>query len=77
MSLYLYIYIYLFSQVDLSANGRLMMKNFLHGICGFPGDFSIKNREAKCIDYIRERVGENKVLVIIRSKVLFNICQKF
>ena len=47
-----------------------MMKNFLHGICGFPGDFTIKNREAKCIDYIRERVGENKVLV---EKLLFHI----
>ena len=40
------------------------MKNFLHGICGFPGDFTIQNRQAKCIEYIKERVGEQKVLVI-------------
>ena len=40
------------------------MKNFLHGICGFPGDFTIQNRQAKCIEYIKERVGDQKVLVI-------------
>jgi len=40
------------------------MKNFLHGICGLPGDFTIQNRQAKCIEYIKERVGEQKVLVI-------------
>ena len=39
------------------------MKNFLHGICGFPGDFTIQNRQAKCIEYIKERVGDQKVLV--------------
>ena len=41
------------------------MKNFLYGICGFSGEFTIKNREAKCIDHIKERVGDNKVLVRI------------
>ena len=40
------------------------MKNFLHGVCGFPGDFTIQNRQAKCIEYIKEHVGDQKVLVI-------------
>ena len=30
----------------------------------FPGDFTIQNRQAKCIEYIKERVGDQKVLVI-------------
>jgi hypothetical protein len=40
-----------------------MIKNFLYGICGFAGEFTIKNREAKCLEYIKEKVGDHKVLV--------------
>ena len=54
-------------QVDLTTNGKLIMKNYLYGICGFSGEFTIKDRETKCIDHNKERVGDHKVLVIIFS----------
>ena len=55
-----------------------MMKNFLYGICGFPGDFTIKNREEKCVEHIKERVGDQKVLVMCFKfiKMLLSGCPR-
>ena len=52
-------------QVDLTTNGKDMMKNFLFDVCGMSGTFTIKNREEKCKEEIVKKVGDNKVLVRI------------
>ncbi len=50
-------------EVDLTDNGKQMMKNFLYEIAKFKGTFTMKSREQECIDYIKETVGNHKVLV--------------
>jgi len=50
-------------QVDLSVNGKTMLKNFLFDICGLTGSFTMQGRELECINYIRQTVGNSKVLV--------------
>ena len=50
-------------EVDLTENGKVMMKNFLMDICGFHGNYTMQGREQACIDYIRNTVGSHKVLV--------------
>jgi GMP synthase (glutamine-hydrolysing) len=49
--------------VDLSPNGKAMMKNFLFDVAGLTGNFTLQGREEQCIRYTKEAVGNNKVLV--------------
>ena len=66
-------------QVDLSPNGKEMMRNFLYDICGLSGTFTIKDRQEKCLQDIIETVGDNKVLVRAHSKMTSrkatNLCE--
>lgn len=55
--------VFSFLKVDLTANGKIMLKNFLINICGLSGSFTIADRQQRCIEYIKETVGDNKVLV--------------
>lgn len=48
-------------EVDLTVNGKAMLKNFLFDICGLTGNFTILGREEQCIKYIKDTVGNNKV----------------
>lgn len=50
-------------EVDLTPNGKQMLSNFLFDICGLSKVFTISNRKEDCIKYIRESVGDKKVLV--------------
>ena len=50
-------------EVDLTEHGKTMLKNFLFEVAGCKGLYTIQNREASCIQYIREVVGNHKVLV--------------
>lgn len=50
-------------EVDLSEDGKTILKNFLYEVAKCKGTFSMKSREAACIQYIRETVGDHKVLV--------------
>ena len=52
------------------------MKNFLHGTCGFSGDFTIKDREAKCVDYIKERVGDHTKVLVSCSNIYAPIYER-
>ncbi|KAG5877636.1 hypothetical protein JTB14_030034 [Gonioctena quinquepunctata] len=52
-------------EVDLTPNGRTMLKNFLFDIAGLTGNYTIQGREAECINYIKKTVGNNKVLLLI------------
>ena len=44
-----------------------MLHNFLYGICGLSGNFTMQKREQQCIDYIRRTVGNDKVVLMLVS----------
>ena len=48
---------------------KLIMKNFLYGICGFTGEFTITDRQTKCIDHIKETVRQNKKSYLKEKKL--------
>ena len=50
-------------QVDLTPKGSEIMKNFLYSVCGFSGNYNLQDRQTKCINYIKEAVGDRTVLV--------------
>lgn len=50
-------------EVDLTPGGKVMISNFLKGICALKCNFNMKSREQECFDYIRNTVGSSKVLV--------------
>ena len=49
-------------EVDLTPNGAHIMKKFLQ-ICGFTFTYNLQDRQTKCIEYIRDTVGNRTVLV--------------
>lgn len=53
-------------EVDLSTAGKDMFRNFLYEIAGAAGDYTMANRQQKCIEEIRASVGDKKVLVGLR-----------
>lgn len=59
-------------EVDLTTNGKTMLHNFLFGIAGLTGTYTLHDREAQCIQYIKETVGNKKVLVRDRC-IVFNL----
>lgn len=61
-------------EVDLTQNGRTMFKNFLFDICGLTGNFTMQSRELDCLKYIKETVGNNKVLVLVSGGVDSTVC---
>jgi len=61
-------------EVDLTTSGREIFSNFLTGVCGLAGTFSLQDRQAKCITLIKEAVGENKVLMLLSGGVDSTVC---
>ena len=50
-------------EVDLSVNGLSMLRNFLFEIAKVNPSYTMQSREKACIQYIKETVGDHKVLV--------------
>jgi len=63
-------------EVDLTENGIAMLANFVKGVCGCAGDFTMGSREERCLKYIRERVGEKTVLMLVSGGVDSTVCAK-
>ncbi|XP_026280572.1 GMP synthase [glutamine-hydrolyzing] isoform X2 [Frankliniella occidentalis] len=61
-------------EVDLSVNGNAMLKNFLFDISGLTGSFTIQGRELECLNYIKQTVGNNKVLLLVSGGVDSTVC---
>ncbi len=61
-------------EVDLTENGGRMLENFLYGISGFSGTYTMKDREETAIQYIRETVGDKKALVLVSGGVDSSVC---
>lgn len=62
-------------EVDLTTNGKQILRNFLYEIAQLPGDFTMKSREQECIDSITATVGPtDKVLVLLSGGVDSTVC---
>nr|XP_054768428.1 GMP synthase [glutamine-hydrolyzing]-like [Lytechinus pictus] len=61
-------------EVDLSENGKQMLRNFLFEVSSCSGSYTMMSREESCIQEIRERVGNNKVLVLVSGGVDSTVC---
>lgn len=61
-------------EVDLTDNGRQMMRNFLLDVCKLKGTYTMKSRETTCIQHIRDTVGESKVLMLVSGGVDSTVC---
>ncbi|XP_071052290.1 GMP synthase [glutamine-hydrolyzing] [Onthophagus taurus] len=61
-------------EVDLTANGKEMLKNFLFDVVSLTGNYTMQGREAECIKYIKDTVGSNKVLVLVSGGVDSTVC---
>ncbi|HYH04629.1 MAG TPA: glutamine-hydrolyzing GMP synthase [Bacillota bacterium] len=56
-------------EVDLTTNGKQMMANFLFKICGLSGNYALDDRIQTAIDKIREKVKDEKILVLVSGGV--------
>lgn len=56
-------------EVDLTPNGKRVMRNFLYDIAGCKGDFSIGDRKEIAVDYIRSRAGKQQVKAFVSGGV--------
>ncbi|KAK6630444.1 hypothetical protein RUM43_014789 [Polyplax serrata] len=61
-------------EVELTSNGKTMLKNFLVDIAGLTGNYTMQNREIECINNIKETVGNNKVLLLVSGGVDSTVC---
>lgn len=61
-------------EVDLTINGKQMLSNFLYDICELTPNFTMGSRKEECIKYIKEKVGGNKVLVLVSGGVDSTVC---
>ncbi len=57
-------------EVDLTPNGKQILKNFLFDVAGLPATFTIHDRESRCIQEIKDHVGDHdKVLMLLSGGV--------
>lgn len=56
-------------EVDLTANGKLMLNNFLHKICGLEGNYHLEDRIQTAVEKIKEKVKDEKILVLVSGGV--------
>ncbi|KAK2157925.1 hypothetical protein LSH36_181g02015 [Paralvinella palmiformis] len=61
-------------EVDLTENGKAIMKNFLFDVAKCKGHYTMKSREQACIDYIRKTVGSHKVVMLVSGGVDSTVC---
>lgn len=61
-------------EVDLTINGRKILNNFLLNIVGLSGTYTMRGREEQCIKYIKNIVGNKKVLLLVSGGVDSTVC---
>ncbi|VDK37667.1 unnamed protein product [Dibothriocephalus latus] len=54
--------------------GSKILHNFLFDIAGLQAEFQMPNRIQACIDNLREKVGQNKVLLLLSGGVDSTVC---
>eukprot|EP00457_Paulinella_chromatophora_P003412 gb/GEZN01003419.1/.p1 GENE.gb/GEZN01003419.1/~~gb/GEZN01003419.1/.p1 ORF type:complete len:655 (-),score=122.11 gb/GEZN01003419.1/:143-2107(-) len=61
-------------EVDLTEQGSLMLKNFLYDVAKCEGTFSMQSRKHECLQYLRDTVREQSVLVLVSGGVDSSVC---
>lgn len=61
-------------EVDLTLQGKKMIANFLFDISRLNASFTMACRKEECIRYIRDMVGNNKVLLLVSGGVDSTVC---
>ena len=56
-------------EVDLSEHGVEMLKNFLRKVCGLKETYALEDRIETSVRMIREKVGNEKVIVLVSGGV--------
>jgi GMP synthase (glutamine-hydrolysing) len=56
-------------EVDLTENGRLILRRFLYGVCAFRGAYRMEDRIEASVEMIRRRVGREQVIVLVSGGV--------
>jgi GMP synthase (glutamine-hydrolysing) len=56
-------------EVDLTANGSLMLESFLKRICGLKGSYRLDDRIESAMRSIKKQVGESPVIVLVSGGV--------
>ncbi|XP_052285932.1 GMP synthase [glutamine-hydrolyzing]-like isoform X2 [Dreissena polymorpha] len=60
-------------EVDLSTNGRQMMRNFL-SLAGFHFLYTMASREQECIEDIKRTAGNHRILMLLSGGVDSTVC---
>ena len=61
-------------EVNHTENGIRMIRNFLYGVCGATGDWTMEDYKRTAIAAIREKVGSGKVLLALSGGVDSSVC---
>lgn len=61
-------------EVVHTENGLAILKNFLYGICGATGDWSMANFVAASIEEIKKKIGSKRVLCAMSGGVDSAVC---
>ncbi|MBE6931706.1 MAG: glutamine-hydrolyzing GMP synthase [Ruminococcaceae bacterium] len=61
-------------EVNHTAYGTQMIRNFLYEVCGAHGDWTMEDYKNTAIRRIRERVGSGKVLLALSGGVDSSVC---
>jgi len=56
-------------EVNHTENGRTILHNFLYGICGAKGDWSMEDYARSAIRQAKEQIGDGKVLLALSGGV--------
>ena len=56
-------------EVNHTENGTAMLKNFLYGVCGCTGQWTMGNYAQTAIQQVREKVGNGRVLLALSGGV--------
>ncbi|MBR1455803.1 MAG: glutamine-hydrolyzing GMP synthase [Oscillospiraceae bacterium] len=56
-------------EVNHTEHGREMLRNFLYGICGARGDWTMSDYKREAVEAVRARVGDGKVLLALSGGV--------
>lgn len=61
-------------EVGLTPRGTDMLRNFLYGVTGLKGTYTMQCRMRCAMDHIRERAGDSKVLMLVSGGVDSSVC---
>lgn len=61
-------------EVNHTANGKKMIRNFLYKVCNAVGDWTMEGYMHRCVEEIRQKVGTGQVLLALSGGVDSSVC---